>query len=322
MPYCHQERCYTCYINARPRRHEAIHRDSSRHQCNTGASYRWCTTRCINRRIHPSRILGRVGKKNNFRMSFRVTSDIRQKKTSHGNDLRMKIRRRFIAARTATLEEWGKQGTITVHVYTSTAATRSATNYCAPGKPSGRTSRKRFNMKGTLYICSFTIMRTFVKSWMLHWRILGASRRNYWTYVAIQEMLTTSTAYIRHHLTLLGPQSRFGHNLLEIWLVCPQNGAAVLKGLKASSASASSASSSASAPASVPPSSLRALRRLLIIGDLFCMSLRYIWTVIHCCWTLKATLAPKSVSWSPGFRSLYVISRCFRGTEKKKHRYI
>ena len=32
-------------------------------------------------------------------------------------------------------------------------------------------------------------------------------------------------------LTPLGPQSRFGDKLLEICLVCPQNGTAVLKGL-------------------------------------------------------------------------------------------
>ena len=32
-------------------------------------------------------------------------------------------------------------------------------------------------------------------------------------------------------LTLLGPQSRFGGKLLELWVVCPQNGTAVLKGL-------------------------------------------------------------------------------------------
>ena len=31
--------------------------------------------------------------------------------------------------------------------------------------------------------------------------------------------------------TLLGPQSRFGDKLLGIWVVCPQNGTAVLKGL-------------------------------------------------------------------------------------------
>ena len=33
-------------------------------------------------------------------------------------------------------------------------------------------------------------------------------------------------------LTLLGPQSRFGDKLLRIWLVCPKNETAVLKGLK------------------------------------------------------------------------------------------
>ena len=32
-------------------------------------------------------------------------------------------------------------------------------------------------------------------------------------------------------IALLGPQSRFGDKLLEIRLVCPQNGTAVLKGL-------------------------------------------------------------------------------------------
>ena len=31
--------------------------------------------------------------------------------------------------------------------------------------------------------------------------------------------------------TLLGPQSRFGDKLLRVWVVCPQNGTAVLKGL-------------------------------------------------------------------------------------------
>ena len=31
--------------------------------------------------------------------------------------------------------------------------------------------------------------------------------------------------------TLLGPQSRFGDKLPRIWLVCPKNGTAVLKGL-------------------------------------------------------------------------------------------
>ena len=34
-------------------------------------------------------------------------------------------------------------------------------------------------------------------------------------------------------LTLSGLQSRFGDKLLEIWAVCPHNGTAVLKGLKA-----------------------------------------------------------------------------------------
>ena len=33
-------------------------------------------------------------------------------------------------------------------------------------------------------------------------------------------------------LTLLEPQSRFGDKILGIWLVCPQNGTAVLKGLR------------------------------------------------------------------------------------------
>ena len=33
-------------------------------------------------------------------------------------------------------------------------------------------------------------------------------------------------------ITPLEPQSRFGDKLLEIWQVCPQNGTAVLKGLK------------------------------------------------------------------------------------------
>ena len=33
-------------------------------------------------------------------------------------------------------------------------------------------------------------------------------------------------------MTLLGPQSRLEDKLLRIWLVCPQNGTAVLKGLK------------------------------------------------------------------------------------------
>ena len=33
-------------------------------------------------------------------------------------------------------------------------------------------------------------------------------------------------------LTLLAPQSHFGDKLLKIWLVCPQNGTAVLKGLR------------------------------------------------------------------------------------------
>ena len=32
-------------------------------------------------------------------------------------------------------------------------------------------------------------------------------------------------------LTPLGPQSRFGDKLLGLWMVCPQNGTAVLKGL-------------------------------------------------------------------------------------------
>ena len=33
-------------------------------------------------------------------------------------------------------------------------------------------------------------------------------------------------------LTLLGPQPRFGDQLLGIWVVCPPNGTAVLKGLR------------------------------------------------------------------------------------------
>ena len=36
------------------------------------------------------------------------------------------------------------------------------------------------------------------------------------------------------HLTLLGLQSRYGDKLLWIWVVCPQNGTAVLKGLRSS----------------------------------------------------------------------------------------
>ena len=36
----------------------------------------------------------------------------------------------------------------------------------------------------------------------------------------------------RNSSTLLGPQSRFGDKLLQIWVVCPQNGTAVLKGLE------------------------------------------------------------------------------------------
>ena len=38
-------------------------------------------------------------------------------------------------------------------------------------------------------------------------------------------------SYTEHALTPLEPQSRFGDKLLEIRLVCPQNGASVLKGL-------------------------------------------------------------------------------------------
>ena len=37
--------------------------------------------------------------------------------------------------------------------------------------------------------------------------------------------------YRRSYLTLLGPQPRFGGILLTIWVVCPQNGTAALKGL-------------------------------------------------------------------------------------------
>ena len=37
--------------------------------------------------------------------------------------------------------------------------------------------------------------------------------------------------YRRLCLTPLEPQSRFGDKLLEHWVVCPQNGTAVLKGL-------------------------------------------------------------------------------------------
>ena len=38
--------------------------------------------------------------------------------------------------------------------------------------------------------------------------------------------------YVWSPLTPLEPQPRFGDKLLEIRLVCPQNGTAVLKGLR------------------------------------------------------------------------------------------
>ena len=49
--------------------------------------------------------------------------------------------------------------------------------------------------------------------------------------------MSRGTLFIRNQdqrraLTPSEPQSRFGETLLEIWLVCPQNGTAVLKGLK------------------------------------------------------------------------------------------
>ena len=44
---------------------------------------------------------------------------------------------------------------------------------------------------------------------------------------------TSSTTSVRaDYLTPLEPQSRLGDKLLEIWAVCPQNGTAVLKGLR------------------------------------------------------------------------------------------
>ena len=38
------------------------------------------------------------------------------------------------------------------------------------------------------------------------------------------------SVYARCELILFGPQSRFGDKRLRIWLVCPHNGSAVLKG--------------------------------------------------------------------------------------------
>ena len=47
-----------------------------------------------------------------------------------------------------------------------------------------------------------------------------------------KKKLNYGNRYVRsRHLTLSGPQSRFGDKVLEIWAVCPQNGTAVLKGL-------------------------------------------------------------------------------------------
>ena len=46
-------------------------------------------------------------------------------------------------------------------------------------------------------------------------------------------------AFIKDLLTLLGPQSRFGDKLLRIWVIYPQNGTAVLKGLRLESSSIS-----------------------------------------------------------------------------------
>ena len=42
----------------------------------------------------------------------------------------------------------------------------------------------------------------------------------------------TCTRRTRQHFNPLGLQPRLGDKLLKIWLVCPQNGTAVLKGLK------------------------------------------------------------------------------------------
>ena len=70
-------------------------------------------------------------------------------------------------------------------------------------------------MSDTRHVRNFCLLRTYQLC------VLGFLAR-----------LTNKICWARTRLLILvGPQSRFGDKLLEIWVVCPQNRTAVLKGL-------------------------------------------------------------------------------------------